>query len=120
MRHVDHLGSCRLNHNRLSLSADGLLARGLQVPGLLSPLAHALNRLRHVLLLVDIGVAEFLMSQARFNWFILASTAGNADLARLPVHRGVKQPELAAGMLDHRLQAEAHAEHRQATLVQRD
>jgi hypothetical protein len=48
-----------LNNNRLSLSADGLLARGIQVPGLLSPLSHGLNRLRYLLLLVDIGVAKF-------------------------------------------------------------
>src|SRR5580692_4942434 len=59
LRHVHHVGRCRLNDDRFVVIAYGLLGGSLQVPGPLRPLTHGLNRLIQGLLLVDRGVAEF-------------------------------------------------------------
>ena len=59
LRYVNHVGGCRFDDDRFPLSTYLLLGRGVQVSGLLSPLSHGLNRLCHVLLLVDVDVAQF-------------------------------------------------------------
>src|SRR6266850_2749293 len=59
LRDVNHVGRCGLNDNRLSLSAHCLLRGRLQVPRLLSSLAHHLNRLAHLLLLVHVRIPKF-------------------------------------------------------------
>src|SRR5260370_42537262 len=59
LRHVNHVRLCRLNDDRFSLSAYLLLGRGVQVPSLLGPLSHGLDRLGQFLRLVDMGVAQF-------------------------------------------------------------
>src|SRR5271165_3092667 len=55
---VHHVGLCGLNDDIRSLRLDGLLWRVLQIAGLLSFLAHHLNRVHHTLFLVVISVTE--------------------------------------------------------------
>src|SRR5882672_12794570 len=56
--HVDDLGVCRLDHDRLALRGDVLLGRALEVSSLLRSLAHCLYRVEHRLLLVHVCVAQ--------------------------------------------------------------
>src|SRR5579862_7335834 len=58
-RHIDYVRSRRLNDDRLSLGTYFLLGRSLQIPGLLRPLSHGLDRLGQFLLLVEVRIAEF-------------------------------------------------------------
>src|SRR5579864_6616112 len=57
-RHVDNLRISGLDHNGLARLADFFLRRTLQVSRLLRAVAHDLNSSHHILLLVDVGVAE--------------------------------------------------------------
>src|SRR5437016_2272317 len=57
-RHVDHLGVCRLDHDRLTLRDDVFLRGGLEVPRLLGSPAHRLHGVEHGLLLVHVCVAQ--------------------------------------------------------------
>ena len=49
-RNVNHVRSRQFDDDRLSLSTYFLLGRRLQIPGLLSPLSHGLDRLGQLLL----------------------------------------------------------------------
>src|SRR5208282_586177 len=55
---VNHIGAGRLNDDSRAVRGYGLLRRGLQVAGLLRPLAHRLYGIHHVLFLVVVGVAQ--------------------------------------------------------------
>src|SRR5258707_10019322 len=57
-RHIDEVGICRLNDDRLSLGGHGLLGCALQVARALCALPHGLNRSEYTLLIVHKGVAE--------------------------------------------------------------
>src|SRR6266478_1551582 len=56
--HVDDLGVCRLDHDRLALRGDVFLRRTLEVSSLLRSLAHDLDGVEHRLLLVHVCVAQ--------------------------------------------------------------
>src|SRR5882724_3284583 len=56
--HVDDLGVCRLDHDRLALRGDVFLGRTLEVSSLLRSLAHDLDGVEHRLLLVHVCVAQ--------------------------------------------------------------
>src|SRR6267378_8560783 len=56
--HVDDLGVCRLDHDRLALRGDVFLRRTPEVSSLLRPLAHGLDGVEHRLLLVHVRVAQ--------------------------------------------------------------
>src|SRR5437868_14608070 len=57
LRHVDNLRVRGLDHNRLSLFAHLFLRCALQVSCRLRTIAHYLNSIHHVLLLVDVSIA---------------------------------------------------------------
>ena len=57
-RYIDDLGVCWFDDDGAALARYLLLFAGIQVAGLLSLLAHCLDGVRHILLLVGIGVAE--------------------------------------------------------------
>lgn len=57
-RHVDHFRVCRFDDNRVALRRYLLLFVAIQVTSLVSLLAHRLHGIRHVLLLIGIGVAK--------------------------------------------------------------
>src|SRR5207253_9244118 len=57
-RHVDHLGVCGLDHDRLTLRDDVFLRGGLEVARLLGSPAHRLHGVEHGLLLVHVCVAQ--------------------------------------------------------------
>src|SRR6267378_4112083 len=56
--HVDDVGARRLDHDRLALRDDFFLRGRLEVARLLSALAHRLDGVEHVLLLVHVRVAQ--------------------------------------------------------------
>ncbi len=56
--HVDHFRIGRFNENGVALSRYFLLFIAIQVPGLVSLLAHRLHGVRHVLLLVGVRIAK--------------------------------------------------------------
>lgn len=58
LRNINNLNVGWLDLDRLPLIADRLLRCCLQVAGLLCTLAHDLNSVHHVLLLVDVSVAQ--------------------------------------------------------------
>src|SRR6267154_4598925 len=58
LRHIHDLRICRFNDDRISLGRHGFLRRALQVPGLLRPLAHHLNRGEDILLSVHVRLPE--------------------------------------------------------------
>src|SRR5271166_5991876 len=58
LRHIDNFWVCGLNHNVLPLFAYLFLRCALEVPSFLGPVTHDLNSIHHVLLLVDVGIAE--------------------------------------------------------------
>src|SRR6266550_965158 len=55
LRHVNDLGVGRFDRNGLSLLRHGFLRRAFQIPSLLRAIAHHLNSIHHVLLLVDVS-----------------------------------------------------------------
>src|ERR1700734_2582954 len=57
-RHIDHIRLSRLNHYIIVLILYGLLRRRFQIAGCLRFLAHALNCVHHVLLLVVVSIAQ--------------------------------------------------------------
>ncbi len=57
-RHIDHLRTGRFNDDRLALRRYLFLFIAIQVVSLLSLLTHRLHGVRHILLLVGIGVPE--------------------------------------------------------------
>src|SRR5882672_8543687 len=56
--HVDDVGACRLDHDRLALRGDVFLGRSLEVSSLLRSLAHGLDGVEHRLLLVHVGITQ--------------------------------------------------------------
>ena len=57
-RYVNNFRICRLNRDRLAVRRDSFLLGALEVPSLLRPLTHHLNRIHYILLLVHVRVAE--------------------------------------------------------------
>ena len=57
-RNVNDIGASGLNVNRRALRLHRLLRRGLQIARCLRLLAHHLNGIHHVLLLIVVGVAQ--------------------------------------------------------------
>ncbi len=55
---VNHIGICRLNFDVRPLIRYGLLGSSLQIPGIFRFLAHELNGLHYIRLLVVVGVAQ--------------------------------------------------------------
>ena len=57
-RHIDDFGVCWLDNDGVALGRYLLLFIGIEVAGLVSLLTHCLDGIRHILLLVGIGVAK--------------------------------------------------------------